>query len=321
MYWFLNDASLQGQFGESGEFEAVLRALLGLRAAKPDVRRRLRATRSFASSTVSKHLLVRELLAGHRDKDLKRAVLDWLDRSGPFIDDERFPEADDYFEYDGLDITSTGLGEAARRTKADAPSTTFSFVGGPKNFAIHPLEVDHGLPEDRLGKYRVPNIWDPQDLATQVAALEPAAANWAELLQTARQRFPNLEIGPLERNPVLAREPFEASIRDRVLELLQILNEYVGFRDAHGKESKQAREIIDLHFTGENARFTGESSTNQKDFKAAMVFDRSFGEGEFFAHWHGKISHRFFRVHFEWPLAGARKKLEIFYLGPKLTKN
>jgi hypothetical protein len=39
------------------------------------------------------------------------------------------------------------------------------------------------------------------------------------------------------------------------------------------------------------------------------------------AHWHGKISHRFFRLHFEWPLEKDRKKLEIFYLGPKVTKS
>jgi hypothetical protein len=320
MHWFLNDASLQGQFGEPQEFEVILRALLRLRASEPEIRRRLRATRSFAESVVTHNLRLRELLVGHNDKDLKRAILDWLDRSGPFIDDDRLPEADDYFEYDGLDVTVTGLGEAARRTKSKELCSSFSFVGGRKDFAVHPLDVDHGLPEDRLGRYSVPNIWDPGELAAQSAALEPLASNWAELFETARRRFPNLEIGSLEKNQLLAREAFEGSIRDRTLELLQILNDYVVSRDANGKETKAAREIIDLHFTGDKAAFTGESGTNQKDFKSAMTFTRSVDGENFFGHWHGKIRHRSFRMHFEWPLEGGRNTLEIFYLGPKLTK-
>ncbi|MBP2489135.1 hypothetical protein JOH50_004862 [Rhizobium leguminosarum] len=320
MNWFLNDASLQGQFGETRDFEDILRALLRLRVVEPQIRRSLRATRSFTESVITHNLRLRELLTGHRDKDFKRAILDWLDRSGPFIDDDRFPEADDYFEYDGLDVTATGLGEAARRTKSNAPCATFSFVGGLKDFALHPLEVDHGLPEDRLGRYPVPNIWDPRELAAQSAALEPSATNWIELFEIARRRFPNLEIGSLEKNPLLAREAFESSIRDRALELLQILNDYVGLRDANGKETQAAREIINVYFNGERAPFTGESATNQKDFKSTMTFNRTVGGEEFFGHWHGKIRHRNFRLHFEWPLEGDRKSLEIFYLGPKLTK-
>jgi hypothetical protein len=85
--------------------------------------------------------------------DFRRAVLSWLDRQGPFTKDGRLPEDDDYFEYSEVDVTDTGLGEAARRTKAQEQVATFSFVGGRMPFDFTPLLVDHGLDGDRLGRY------------------------------------------------------------------------------------------------------------------------------------------------------------------------
>jgi len=40
---------------------------------------------------------------------------------------------------------AASLGEAARRTKAGTVCSTYSFVGGKIDYAIHPLDVDHGL--------------------------------------------------------------------------------------------------------------------------------------------------------------------------------
>jgi hypothetical protein len=51
-----------------------------------------------------------------------------------------------------------------------------------------------------------------------------------------------------------------------------------------------------------------------------MTFAAADGR-EVFAPWHGKISHRYFRMHFEWPLAPERRKLPVLYLGPKITKS
>ena len=90
-------------------------------------------------------------------------------------------------------------------------------------------------------------------------------------------------------------------------------------RGEHGEEGQVAQEIIKNYFSGDRALFTGESVTNQKSFNREMTFRRTSGDS-YFAHWHGKISHRFFRLHFEWPLSKDRKKLEVFYLGPKITK-
>lgn len=318
--WYLNDASLQGQFVDSSDFGNVLRELMSARARLPVLRQQLRSTRSLPAAMIAPQKTARHALSELRDKDLRAAIFAWLDRNGPFVDDERLVEDDDYFEYCKVDVTATGLGEAARRTKAGYDCATYSFAGGDIDYALDPLEVDHGLLEERLGRYEIANVWQVDALLARAVEAEVPARTWTDLIQSARSRFPSLEIGPLETHPALAREPFEASLRDPCLKLLKVLNAYVAGRNVDGSEGPDARKIIEDHFTGERAWFSGESPTNQVAYRREMTFSR-FSGGTYFAHWHGKISHRFFRLHFEWPLEPNRKKLEIFYLGPKITKD
>ena len=320
MRWYLNDASLQGQFADRAAFESVLRDLIGVRVRIPEIRQELRSTRSLQEAMVAPNVNVRRALFEIRDRDLKTATFSWLDKAGPFVDDDRLDEVDDYFEYRDIDITETGLGEAARRVKAGSECCTYSFVRGEIDYAVNPLEVEHGLREERYARYLVANLWQTDALVDQALAAGAPIRSWAALVEVARQRFPYLEMGALDANPALAREPFEASLRDRSLELLKLLNNYVAGRTENGAEGPMARDVVQTYFTGERALFTGESSTNQMAFTKELTFQRISG-GSYFAHWHGKISHRFFRMHFEWPLERERKKLEIFYLGPKITKS
>jgi hypothetical protein len=101
---------------------------------------------------------------------------------------------------------------------------------------------------------------------------------------------------------------------------MAILNRYVEGRDVDGVETAASREIINQHFTGERALFTGESTTNERTFKGELTFRDVRGQATF-APWHGKISHRYFRMHFVWPLPPTSRKLPVLYLGPKITKS
>ncbi len=83
---------------------------------------------------VSTGITIRDAMRASRDGDLRRAVLNWVDRTGPYVEDDRLAEADDYFEYASLDITDSGLGEATRRIKAGDRAQTFSFEGGTIRF-------------------------------------------------------------------------------------------------------------------------------------------------------------------------------------------
>jgi hypothetical protein len=322
MRWFLNDASLQGQFVEPSDFVVVLRSLLALRQEFDLLRTTLYVTRTFSQRQVRDGLSLVQLLGQPEHQQTQALVLRWLARAGPFVDDDRWPEADDYFEFEQHDVTNTGLGEATRRVKASEQAMTVSFSGGAIDFARTPLTVCHGLPEDRLGQYEVSNLWAIDALRAALSEAVPPPGNWRELVETARARFPNLCLpDALYLNDSLMREAFNSVICDKALALLAHLNDYMGARRPDGSEEPAAQMIVQEHFTGDRAAFSGESATNRRKFKEQLSFPDPVAPGErLLAHWHGKISHRFFRLHFEWPVPAAADRLKVVYLGPKITK-
>ncbi len=320
MRWYVNDASLQAQYVESAQFERTIRDLLSARSRVSELRHNLRSTRSLQDAFAAPGLTVRQFLQRCKNRDLRTAAFTWLDRTGPFVDDDRLSEQDDYFECGDTEITATGLGEAARRTKAGEDCVAYSFEGGPKNFAIDPLCIDHGLPEERYGRYEVRNLWSANKLVEHALASGPAITSWKALVELARARYRHLEVADLHKHGMLAREPFESSVRDRSLALMRMLDDYMAGRSSDGTEGPAARAVIDTYFKGDRALFSGESVSNERSFRREMTFIGPDHQGVF-APWHGKISHRYFRMHFEWPIHPERKKLAILYLGPKITKS
>lgn len=323
MRWYINDASLQGQFSEGGAFEPVLRELLSARLRIQFLRSNLCTTRMLPERSVTHALNLRHVVQQSPDRNLRGQVLLWLDRAGPFMEDDRQHEADDYFEYSGLDVTDSGLGEGTRRAMRGELAATFSFVGGRINFAATPLQVEHGLPEQRLGLYSVENTWGVADLAEAALRQGPPIDSWTGLVEAARERYPGLLLpDAIFENPTLAREPFNGVIRDRALALLGQLNAYSLGRAPDGSEGPESRRVIETFFRGDRALFSGESPTNQREFAHDLTFPHPRQPGAtIFAHWHGKIPHRFFRLHFEWPIPPKERQITIVYLGPKLTKN
>ncbi|MER8765312.1 MULTISPECIES: hypothetical protein [unclassified Mesorhizobium] len=318
----MNETSLQGQFSGREDFIAVLTGILAARARVVRLRNELRTTRMFPEGVVAPGITVRSAVQGSRDRDLLRAVLSWLDQTGPFVENERLEEIDDYFECIETDVTDAGLGEATRRVKSKELASAFSFQGGPLNFAASPLIVYHGLEGDRLGAYYVDNVWSTEELTQRAILSGPSISSWRTLVEAARERFPNLIVADsVYENRLLAREPFDPAIRERTLVLFDHLNSYMADRGADGAEGPVARGVVQNFFVGERALFTGESQSNQNIFRTELTFaDPEIVGGEIFAHWHGKISHRVFRVHFEWPVPSTSRKLKILYLGPKITK-
>lgn len=322
MRWYINDISLQGQFEDPSQFMQILDELMALRFRFEALRTRMYVAEKFSTALIQHGVSVRQLLQQPSYQAKRGLILRWLANSGPFIENERTPEGDDYFDCEGLDVTHGGLGECARRTKIGETVSSYSFSGGMRDFSKSPLTIYHGLPEDRLGAYQVCNLWTPRDLEQTLVNSLPPPGNWRELIETARLCFPKLWLpDALHLCQALAREPFDSIISDRTLALLKQLNRYMEGRRPDGSETDISRNIIEEHFTGDRAAFSGESATNRERFKRELTFpDPSAADCAIFAHWHGKISHRYFRLHFEWPVPPGAEKLKVLYLGPKLTK-
>ena len=118
------------------------------------------------------------------------------------------------------------------------------------DFSGSPLCVEHGLPEDRLGQYFVPNVSTVEKLIEWALGQTPEADSWRSMIEIARERFPLLRLSDtIFLNPRLAGEPFEKSISDRAMELFRHLNEYAESRNVDGSESARSRELIRALFT------------------------------------------------------------------------
>lgn len=321
MRFYLNEASIQGQFEDESDFRPLLEQLLAARARSP-VLAGMRTTPALADRPVSHARNVRQVVQGWRGSPTVGALLAWVGRNGPFIEEDRLDEAEDLFHCLGVEVTDGGLGEAGRRVKAGEIAATVSFPGGAPDFAQSPLFVVHGFEDEPIGEYPVENFWDMDAAVARVLGEQAPATNWQAMVEAARQRFPNLLLpNALYEDARLAREPFDAIIRDRFYALLGYLDAYMRGRDESGNEGGEAQEILRAHFHGERALFSPESSTNRRDFQSEMTFPDPEGGADIFAHFHGKISHRFFRLHFDWPVPSTATRLKVLYIGPKLTKS
>jgi hypothetical protein len=314
---FLNDLSVAGQFADPAEFRTALQPLMQLRARRADLQRMLYCSSTFSLRPVTPVRSVREAIVETRDRLFIGLVLEWLGKSGPFWDADRFPNADDYFEFEEEDVTDQGLGEASRRRLGTLDSGVFSFIGGSSDrFKRTPLSVTHGLKEAPLGIVEVPNIWSLDDLE-KVADSRPES--WKSMLDMVVERFDLLSISP-EILSHLDGQPFHAGIADRVFALLNVLNRLAHETKGNGSFTAGGIEIWQQHTVGDKAWFTDESDANKIEFESQLKFKDHQTGSKLFCSWHGKIKINQFRIHFEWPRPTGQRLIKVMYVGPKITK-
>ena len=320
MRWYINELSLQGQF-KTGEvfltdFLKVASVHWKLKGKMPQ----LFCTHQLQYRPVTTGMNASE--AVRRSKpDIRKLLFGWISKNGPFVEDDRQEEPDDYFEFEGEDVTDSGLGEAARRVRVDDPSGVFSFTGGRINFERTPLTVSHGLTEDPLGALNIPNIWDVQELESCLNERR-APQSWEELIKSCKERFNHLEISNDILKTTLAREPFNRVVAENIERRLDVLQEIMsGRRVSNGEMTGAANKLWKEHSQGGKALFSDESETNKRRFEQELTFkDPSDSSKSVFCPWHGKISHKTFRIHFEWPVPPGQTQLKVVYIGRKITR-
>jgi len=318
--FYLNESSLQGQFVDENEFRRQIKALLSARRRSP-ILAAMRTTPQLTEQAVSPTRNFREVIQSGRDRDLERAVLEWITKTGPFIHEDQLQEDEDIFYCLGFEVTEGGLGEAGRRVKAGERCAAMSFPGGPCDFARSPLPVVHGFEDEPIATYDVENFWNLEKALQFAFDIDKLASTWEETIKVARNRFSKLLLSDnLWKIKKLASQPFDPVIRDQCFRLLCCLNEYMKGHNSDGSEGVRSSEIKRNFFQGGNALFSDESDTNKRDYEKEMTFEDPEGGEPIVATWHGKIRHRQFRIHFEWPVPSKAKVIKILYIGPKITK-
>lgn len=322
MEWHINDLSIDGQFADPQRFKEALEPLLQLRVREPILRDRLFCSRSFIACAATANVNIQQAVIASGDKSFKELVLAWLGKAGPFWDDERQFNDDDYFEYQGYDVTEQGLGEVSRRILVEINADSLSFQGSKLGFAESPLSVQHGLAEAPIGFVDVNNCWDLDQLKSSLDLLAPLNC-WQDLQTEINRRFDQLVISNDVMDDLLA-SPFTRALKNRILKLLAILNQLVDETEKGGKLSKNGEEILGDYFAGTCGQrqplFKPESPTKRNNFKAKLTFfDPGDSSKTIFCHWHGKIQTPQTRIHFEWPRPSGQREIKIVYIGPKIT--
>jgi hypothetical protein len=244
-------------------------------------------------------------------------------KSGPFWDDERQSNEDDYFEYQGHDVTNQGLGEVSRRVLVGTDANAFSFTGSALGFTRTPLCIQHGLAEAPIEMIDVENYWQLDQLQKSLELLMPLNC-WQDVQSKIKQQFADLIISDDVMNEMLAT-PFTKTVMERIFILLGILNQLVVESDASGKLSSKGEEILANYFAGtcgtKTPVFKPETPSNKRSFKEALTFpDPTEKSKTIFCHWHGKIQTPQTRIHFEWPRPNGQQGIKVVYIGPKITK-
>ena len=324
MEWHINDLSIAGQFADPQSFKAVLEPLLQMRSREKHLRDSLFCSRFFHARPATTTSSIQQAVIATGDDLFKRLVLEWLGKAGPFWDDERQSNADDYFEYHGYDVTDQGLGEVSRRILVEIEASSFSFEGSPLGFTESPLSIQHGLPEEPIGTVSIPNCWELDKLKGSIDLLVPLNS-WQDLKNEISRKFDQLIISA-DAIDELFPTPFTRSLKNRILKLLGILNDLVIESDEDAKLSQKGKEILANHFAGacdpKQPLFKPESSTKKNNFKSELTFrDPSDVSKTIFCHWHGKIQTPQTRIHFEWPRPSGQRKIKVVYIGPKITKD
>ena len=320
MPWFLNDLSLWGQFVSVAEFRDAFARFLALRRRSELVRATLYISNEIGARPVVGDMSFMDAVYQTGEQLFRQSILQWLTRQGPFLDEDRQIVEDDYFSFQGYDVTNQGLGEAARRRFANRQAGTFSFVGGKVDCTADPLTVQHGLDDAPIGQIDVANSCSLEDLEARILAGLPSPSSWEALLGRCRIKYGSLAFSDKILGG-LRGEPFSAYVCERTFALLDVLHAYMESRLPNGERSPRSHEIVQTHFVGDKAWFSDESETNKISFRNELTFvDPADQTKRIFAPWHGKIKSPQFRIHFEWPISPEVDRIKILYIGPKIAK-
>jgi len=314
---FANELSVERQFQDAVSFQSALTRLLSVRKVAREFDREVRCHRGFAQIEPIRGIPFRRAVQG-MDLDRLRTVMRWLDRSGPFWDDERRHGEDDWLWSGEEPVTDTAIGEAAYRVWEGAECGLVSARPGDWDFSPVPVTFGDSKGASELWRVEIENWREEAALRQRLEASRPPVASWQAVRAEAIGHFPTLRFSEdcFDR---LDGIPFNRSAGESVLHRLRVLSRLaVEFRD-DGRRTTEGHRIYRQHFTGETAPFSDSSETEKSKFQNELTFPHPDAPGNtLFCPWHGKVRQSLLRLHFSWPIR-ADEPVYVVYVGRKLT--
>ena len=311
----LNDLSLQGQFVSICAFQTAIESVMRIRNRMQQFGRELYCHRNVAQAHVT-HDLTMQQAVQQLNQNERRAVMSWLSQHGPFWEDVRSHNSDDYFECQDQVVTDTALGESAYHCFNGSSYHTLSI--SPSHWLITPIRVVWHRDNETID-INVTNHWDISTLEASLKAATPPIHSWEQLASEMPARCTNLTFAIDSFKPLLG-SPFVPSAAQRIVELLETLNTFKGCFDEQGQRTAEGQRIYQDHFTGKKAWFTDSSDSEKIEFKSELTFKHPDNSAKtLFCAGHGKVKTPQIRIHFPWSIC-ADEPLYVVYIGLKITK-
>jgi hypothetical protein len=321
-----NDRSIHGQFDDISLFLQALDDLMTARQLLAQRGLQLICHRAFMQALVTRSTTgdrIEEIHVWHvvqqrLDRDKKQALKRWLDKEGPFWEDERLHRDDDWFEVRGGEIvTDSAIAEAALALMEGESRALWSMA--PSDWNYSPITVRKRVEDDLGNPVDIANLWTQDRLADLVRTAEVPPRTWFELLAWAKRACPNLTFSD---NAVdsLVGWPFYKNAAREIQRRLTVLDELRACADAGGKWNDRGEELYQTHFVGGKAWFSDSSDTDVNKYRQELTFPHPDVPGEaIFCPWHGKVKIQQMRIHFNFSMS-AKEPLYVVYIGPKITK-
>lgn len=318
----VNDLSLHGQFPDVTSFRCSVQRVMEIRRIARRYGRELHCHRKIlyaeVTSTMTMPQAVQMLTLEER-----RSLLQWLTQHGPFWEDARNHQSDDWFECNGSIVTDTAIAEVAWCCLNGIERGLVSFT--PSDWVFSPLILDWVLEKGVKKSVNVKNYWDPNAVEAVLQTAPRPVESWSQLEKITRVCFTQLTFA-VDAFVPLNGHPFVSSAAQRLLSILDTLNRYKSCFGNDNRRTVEGHEIYHDFFTGKKgdggrgALFSDSSDSEKIEFEKDMTFKHPKNARKtLFCSWHGKVQTPQLRVHFAWPIR-ADRPLYVVYVGPKLTK-
>lgn len=238
-----------------------------------------------------------------RDKEDKRIIFRLLDKTPRSLpDNTAIPDGCRCY-HNNCEISCTGLAECAFRQFMGEKSLAYSLPS--PTYMVDPLRIT--LATEGHVATEVRNVTSIESFRKELEHNEPAISTWNDIFQRAERLLHlRFETSAYES---LAREPFEVSLGNAIWERLVVIEKISTSSD------NDYTELTRKYCHGDTAIFSDESRTRINELGEKLYF--SVNGKRTLCSFHGKIPHRFFRIHMDMqPVPG--NIITIVHIGQKI---
>lgn len=240
-------------------------------------------------------------------REQKRQLLVVLDKGQPYLPEESAIPQGMAFSYNNKAVPNTGFAESAYLQYMDESAPLYSISGS--EFQSNILKVCIFQNSSLLKEQDVMNYFSMVKLEQWAKDLQKPLMSWKDVFDYIAMRFNWLELTE-DAKKSLKKETLDRIICDSIIQRLDIIN-----RMSNAQSEDEYKELDNKYWYGDRALFSDESESRKNELKDKFTF--LINGKKTFCSYHGKISHKSFRIYIS-SKPKPQEKIYIAYIGKHL---